>query len=80
MWLFACRSDGVERALGNLFRLPWRELFDGYERQAGHDVAAMSAAAGGFAAAPMQQMPPPEPAAPPPSWTAPRPIRLGGEG
>ena len=80
LFLFACRSDGVERALGNLFRLPWRELFDGYERQAGHDVAAMSAAAGGFAAAPMQQMPPPEPAAPAPSWTAPRPIRLGGEG
>ncbi len=79
LFLFACRGDGIERALGNLFRLPWRELFDGYERQAGHDVAAMSAAGGGLAAPPPLQAPP-VPPAPAPSWTAPRPIRLGGEG
>ncbi|AUZ55916.1 hypothetical protein B1L07_13405 [Stenotrophomonas acidaminiphila] len=79
LFLFACRGDGIERALGNLFRLPWRELFDGYERQAGHDVAAMSAAGGGLAAPPPLQAPP-VPPAPAASWTAPRPIRLGGEG
>lgn len=79
LFLFACRGDGIERALGNLFRLPWRELFDGYERQAGHDVAAMSAAGGGLAAPPPLQAPA-VPPAPAPSWTAPRPIRLGGEG
>lgn len=79
LFLFGCRNDGIERALGNLSRLPWRELFDGYRRLAGHDVAAMSAAGGGLAALPPLQAPP-VPPAPAPSWTAPRPIRLGGEG
>ncbi len=31
LFLFACRQDGLERALENIFRLPWRELFSGYE-------------------------------------------------
>jgi cellulose biosynthesis protein BcsE len=31
LFLFACRRDGVERALGNLFRLSWREMFSGYQ-------------------------------------------------
>lgn len=43
LFLFACRSDGIERALGNLFRLPWQEMFDGYQRLAEYDVAAMNA-------------------------------------
>jgi len=32
LWLFffACRPDVVEIALEHVFRLPWRELFDGY--------------------------------------------------
>lgn len=79
LFLFACRSDGIERALGNLFRLPWRELFDGYERLAGHHVAAMSAAEGGRVPPQPQQAPVLAPVAPTPSWTAPRPIRLGEE-
>jgi len=79
LFLFACRSDGIERALGNLFRLPWRELFDGYERLAGHDVAVMNAAEGGMAPPQPRQVPVLAPVAPAPSWTAPRPIRLGGE-
>ena len=41
LFLFACRRDGEDRALGNLFRLPWRELFDGYQRLAEQDLAAM---------------------------------------
>lgn len=28
LFLYACRANGVERALRNLFRLDWRELFD----------------------------------------------------
>lgn len=43
LFLFACRRDGVERALGNLFRLPWQEMFDGYQRLAEYDLAAMNA-------------------------------------
>lgn len=27
LFLFACRSDGLESALGNICRLPWRNLF-----------------------------------------------------
>ena len=27
LFLFACRSDGLESALGNVCRLPWRDLF-----------------------------------------------------
>lgn len=77
MFLFACRSDGVERALGNLFRLPWKEMFEGYQRLAAHDVAAMSADAGNGT---------PVAIAPPPASTAadaatpaltPQPLRLG---
>ncbi len=79
LFLFACRSDGIERALGNLFRLPWRELFDGYQRLVGHDVAAMGASEGGVAPPQPRQVPVMAPVAQAPSWTAPRPIRLGGE-
>lgn len=43
LFLFACRSEGVERALDNLFRLPWQEVFDGYQRLAAYDVMAMNA-------------------------------------
>jgi cellulose biosynthesis protein BcsE len=28
LFLFACRSDGLESALGNVCRLPWRDLFN----------------------------------------------------
>lgn len=27
LFLFACRGDGLEPALGNVCRLPWRDLF-----------------------------------------------------
>ncbi|EVT71155.1 protease [Stenotrophomonas maltophilia 5BA-I-2] len=43
LFLFGCRRDAIEQALGNLFRLPWRELFDGYQRLAEYDIAAMNA-------------------------------------
>lgn len=43
LFLFACRSDGIERALDNLFRLPWREMFAGYQDLAEYDVSAMNA-------------------------------------
>ncbi len=39
LFLFACRRDGVERALDNLFRLPWRELVAGYHVIADYDLA-----------------------------------------
>lgn len=79
LFLFACRGDGVERALGNLFRLPWREMFDGYERLAGHDVAAMNAVDAGTAPPPQQQAPVAAPVAQASGWAAPQPIRLGSE-
>ncbi|MEG0182910.1 MAG: BcsE family c-di-GMP-binding protein [Stenotrophomonas sp.] len=43
LFLFGCRRDAIEQALTNLFRLPWRELFDGYQRLAEFDIAAMNA-------------------------------------
>ena len=27
LFLFACRGDGLEPALGNICRLPWRDMF-----------------------------------------------------
>lgn len=39
LFLFACRRDGIEKALDNLFRLPWREMFSGYGRVDAHDLA-----------------------------------------
>ena len=27
LFLFACRGDGLEPALGNICRLPWRDIF-----------------------------------------------------
>ena len=41
VFLFACRADGIESALGNMFRLPWREVFEGYRRLAEYHVAEM---------------------------------------
>ena len=41
LFLFGCRRDGVESALGNLFHLSWREMFDGYRYLAAHDVAML---------------------------------------
>ncbi len=32
LFLFACRDDGLEPAMANICRLPWRELFEGCER------------------------------------------------
>lgn len=81
LFLFGCRRDAVEQALGNLFRLPWRELFDGYQRLAEYDIAAMNASGSD----PDADVLPPPPAALPvvaaavegPSFTAPTPLRLG---
>ena len=77
LFLFACRRDGVERALGNLFRLPWREMFDGYQRLAEYDLAAMDArddAVPALAAATPAPAMDEEPAV-----RYPRPMRLGGQ-
>ncbi len=41
LFLFACRADGIEQALGNMFHLPWREMFEGYQRLNEFDVGEM---------------------------------------
>ncbi|WP_434030483.1 cellulose biosynthesis protein BcsE [[Pseudomonas] boreopolis] len=78
LFLFACRSDGVERALENLFRLPWREMFDGYQRLAEYDVATMNAIDADPETA--RPLPAAEPEFPPAArpFLQPRPLRLGG--
>lgn len=38
LFLFGCPSEGLEVALGHVFRLPWRELFSGYEVLMGMDA------------------------------------------
>lgn len=79
LFLFACRRDGVERALGNLFRLSWKELFDGYQRLAEHDVEAMNPTG----REPESEVLPPAPALQLPTTAGtprarPQPLRLGG--
>ncbi|WP_330947033.1 cellulose biosynthesis protein BcsE [Thermomonas sp. LB-4] len=76
LFLFACRGDGVEYALGNLFRLPWKELFEGYQRLAAYDVVAMNTIADSNAPIAVAPLPPPfaEGAA---TVLAPQPLRLG---
>lgn len=81
LFLFACRRDGVEAALGNLFHLSWREMFEGYELLAAYDVdalvaseplatvAAVDRAAGSLPAAPSAARP---------RVLTPQPRRLGG--
>ncbi len=79
LFLFACRRDGVERALGNLFRLPWNELFDGYQRLAEYDVEAMNPSGSdpdSEVVAPLAPLPAPTTAATP--RVRPQPLRLGG--
>ena len=81
LFLFGCRRDAVEQALGNLFRLPWRELFDGYQRLAEYDIASMNARGSDPDAdllppAP-SMLPVVAPAAEEPPFTAPTPLRLG---
>jgi cellulose biosynthesis protein BcsE len=85
LFLFACRSDGIERALGNLFRLPWQEMFDGYQNLPEYDVAAMNATeidpdseydmSQGDPSVPSDPAPPTAPATAP---LLPRTTRLGG--
>lgn len=41
LFLFACRANGIEQALRNAFRLPWREMFVGYERLDAHHLDMM---------------------------------------
>ncbi|WP_349573309.1 cellulose biosynthesis protein BcsE [Azotobacter salinestris] len=38
LFLFGCPSEGLEMALGHVFRLPWRELFSDYEVLTGVDA------------------------------------------
>ena len=81
LFLFACRGDGLELALGHIFRLPWRELFAGLEVQ--RDGAALARAL----AEPGEELPA-LPAAVPlpgrldPAATAPHlsPVRVGAAG
>ncbi|MFT3458093.1 BcsE family c-di-GMP-binding protein, partial [Klebsiella pneumoniae] len=81
LFLFGCRRDAVEQALGNLFRLPWRELFDGYQRLAEYDIAAMNARSSDPEAEVLPEAPAVLPAVAPaleaPVFTAPKPLRLG---
>ena len=41
LFLFACRRDGIEQALDNLFLLPWRDLFGDYRVLDAFTVAEM---------------------------------------
>lgn len=41
LFLFACRADGIESALDNLSRLPWRDIFQGYRRLSEYHVEEM---------------------------------------
>lgn len=81
LFLFGCRRDAVEQALGNLFRLPWRELFDGYQRLAEYDIAAMNASGSDPDADLLPAAPDALPAVATPvaaaPFTAPQPLRLG---
>ncbi|MGR6136213.1 BcsE family c-di-GMP-binding protein [Stenotrophomonas maltophilia] len=81
LFLFGCRRDAVEQALGNLFRLPWRELFDGYQRLAEYDIAAMNAGSSDPEAEVLPEapavLPPVAPALEAPVFTVPKPLRLG---
>lgn len=38
LFLFACRADGLEPALGNICRLAWRDLFSNFQILAGVDA------------------------------------------
>lgn len=76
LFLFACRGDGVERALGNLFRLPWKEMFDGYQRLAAYDVVAMNATTGSDAPVAAAPLPPSSADGAAPVLN-PQPLRLG---
>lgn len=76
LFLFACRSDGVERALDNLFRLPWKEIFDGYQRLATYDVLAMNATDGSAPPIAIASLPSPATDGAAPALT-PQPLRLG---
>ncbi|HDS1675273.1 TPA: cellulose biosynthesis protein BcsE [Stenotrophomonas maltophilia] len=81
LFLFGCRRDAVEQALGNLFRLPWRELFDGYQRLAEYDIAAMNPSGSDPDAELLPEAPAALPAVAPvreaPAVVAPKPLRLG---
>ncbi|AWH24187.1 BcsE family c-di-GMP-binding protein [Stenotrophomonas sp. YAU14D1_LEIMI4_1] len=79
LFLFGCRRDAIEQALSNLFRLPWRELFDGYQRLAEYDLASMNATGSDPETEPL---PPPDttPEAAPvqvATFAEPKPLRLG---
>ena len=43
LFLFACRSEGVEQALDHIFQLSWKELFISQEVLAGVDSLATPA-------------------------------------
>lgn len=43
LFLFACRADGLEPALSNICRLPWRDLFISRQTLAGPDELAQDA-------------------------------------
>ncbi|MCU1092411.1 hypothetical protein JAK58_12895 [Stenotrophomonas maltophilia] len=81
LFLFGCRRDAVEQALSNLYRLPWRELFDGYQRLAEYDIAAMNARGSDSESEtlPAPAVPLPQPAATvnEVAFNAPIPFRLG---
>jgi hypothetical protein len=38
LFLFACRADGLEPALGNICRLPWRDIFSDCQVLSGADA------------------------------------------
>ncbi|MFJ4453944.1 cellulose biosynthesis protein BcsE [Pseudomonas sp. NPDC089392] len=80
LFLFACRSEGVEQALDHIFQLSWKELFISQEVLAGVDSLNTPA----FLDDSLPRPPRPDPAAPLSALTrpalAPRKVTLGKRG
>jgi len=80
LFLFACRSEGVEQALDHIFQLSWKELFISQELLVDVDSLANPA----FLDSSLPQQPRPDPAAqvPAQAWPtlAPRKVALAKRG
>lgn len=80
LFLFACRRDALEMALGHIFRLPWRELFVAYETyRDGEALVVAMAEPGALLPLPLGEVAVASPAEPdaPPRLV---PVRVGAGG
>lgn len=80
LFLFACRSEGVEQALDHIFQLSWKELFISQEVLAGVDSLATPAFLDDSAPQPPRLDAAAQQPAHPRSALAPRRIALGKRG